>query len=133
MIPVKPHVAAGAHVGSLERYRELYHGSIEDPEAFWREQARRLALAVRRGSVLRARAPAEDGCANGARGSAPDEAVDGKQHAEEELVTWWQQVNEEAHGSRRMTTATRWSTATAGQPERTSEDTGRGPKPRRSR
>jgi acetyl-CoA synthetase len=39
MIPVKPHVAERAHVKSLEQYREMYRRSIEEPEAFWREQA----------------------------------------------------------------------------------------------
>ena len=42
MIPVKPHVADGAHVDSLERYRALYRESIEDPQGFWRRQADRL-------------------------------------------------------------------------------------------
>ncbi|MEY2933511.1 MAG: hypothetical protein RL033_4260, partial [Pseudomonadota bacterium] len=32
--------AAGAHVPSLERYQELYRQSIEQPEAFWREQCK---------------------------------------------------------------------------------------------
>ncbi|HEV7517306.1 MAG TPA: acetate--CoA ligase [Thermoanaerobaculia bacterium] len=39
MIPVKPHIAARAHVQSLEQYREMYRRSIADPEEFWREQA----------------------------------------------------------------------------------------------
>ncbi len=39
MIPVKPHVAERAHVKSMEQYREMYRRSIEEPEAFWREQA----------------------------------------------------------------------------------------------
>ncbi len=39
MIPVKPHIAAAAHVKSMEQYREMYRASIEQPEKFWREQA----------------------------------------------------------------------------------------------
>jgi len=39
MIPVKPHIAAKAHVKSMEQYREMYRRSIEQPEEFWREQA----------------------------------------------------------------------------------------------
>ena len=39
MIPVKPHIAERAYVSSLEQYQEMYRRSIEQPEAFWREQA----------------------------------------------------------------------------------------------
>jgi acetyl-CoA synthetase len=39
MIPVKPHIAAKAHVKSMEQYREMYARSVEQPEQFWREQA----------------------------------------------------------------------------------------------
>ncbi len=39
MIPVKPDIAARAHVKSLEQYREMYRRSVEQPEDFWREQA----------------------------------------------------------------------------------------------
>jgi acetyl-CoA synthetase len=39
MIPVKPHVSAKAHVKSLEQYQEMYRRSIEDADAFWREQS----------------------------------------------------------------------------------------------
>jgi acetyl-CoA synthetase len=39
MVPVPPAIASRAHVGSLEEYRRLYHRSLEEPEAFWREQA----------------------------------------------------------------------------------------------
>jgi acetyl-CoA synthetase len=42
MIPVKPHIAAGAKVRSFEEYREMYRRSVERPEEFWREQAARL-------------------------------------------------------------------------------------------
>ncbi len=39
MIPVKPHIAARAHVASLDDYQALYRRSIADPEGFWRDQA----------------------------------------------------------------------------------------------
>jgi acetyl-CoA synthetase len=42
MIPVKPHIAEGARIGSLEEYQRLYRRSIEDSEGFWLEQAERL-------------------------------------------------------------------------------------------
>jgi acetyl-CoA synthetase len=34
--------AARAHVGSLDAYRRRYRASVEDPEAFWRDQAERI-------------------------------------------------------------------------------------------
>jgi acetyl-CoA synthetase len=39
MIPVKRDIAERAHIKSLEQYREMYRRSVEEPEAFWREQA----------------------------------------------------------------------------------------------
>jgi acetyl-CoA synthetase len=39
MIPVKPHVAERAYIKSLAEYQEMYRRSIEEPDAFWREQA----------------------------------------------------------------------------------------------
>ncbi|MEA2695302.1 MAG: acetyl-CoA synthetase [Acidobacteriota bacterium] len=39
MIPVKPEIAAKAHVQSLAQYQEMYRRSIDDPEGFWREEA----------------------------------------------------------------------------------------------
>ena len=42
MIPVKPAIAARAHLGSIEEYRRLYRRSLEEPAAFWSEQARAL-------------------------------------------------------------------------------------------
>ncbi len=42
MIPVKPRIADGAHIDSLEQYQRLYRRSLDQPEAFWREQAERL-------------------------------------------------------------------------------------------
>ena len=38
-IPVKTHIAAGAHISSFEDYQRLYRRSLDDPEGFWREQA----------------------------------------------------------------------------------------------
>jgi acetyl-CoA synthetase len=42
MIPPKPHIAAGARVGSMAEYERLYRWSLDDPAGFWAEQARRL-------------------------------------------------------------------------------------------
>jgi acetyl-CoA synthetase len=42
MIPVKPAIAAGARIRSLEEYQRLYQRSLDDPEGFWREQAQIL-------------------------------------------------------------------------------------------
>ncbi len=39
MIPVKPAIAARAHVKSMEQYHEMYRRSIEQPQEFWGEQA----------------------------------------------------------------------------------------------
>jgi acetyl-CoA synthetase len=39
IVPVKPGVAKGAHIKSMEEYRELYARSLEDPQGFWAEQA----------------------------------------------------------------------------------------------
>ncbi len=39
MIPVKPEIAARAHIRSLEEYRRLYRLSLDDPEGFWRKQS----------------------------------------------------------------------------------------------
>ncbi|MDH3524123.1 MAG: acetate--CoA ligase [Acidobacteriota bacterium] len=43
MIPVKPRIAARAHINSLEEYERLYRRSLEQPEEFWREQAQRIS------------------------------------------------------------------------------------------
>ena len=37
--PVKPEIAARAHISSMEEYRRLYRLSLDDPEGFWRKQA----------------------------------------------------------------------------------------------
>jgi acetyl-CoA synthetase len=42
MIPVKPDISRRSYVPSMDEYRRLYQASIDDPEAFWLEQAKRL-------------------------------------------------------------------------------------------
>ena len=42
MIPVKPHIAEGAHINSMEEYQRLYRQSLDQPEEFWRAQAERI-------------------------------------------------------------------------------------------
>jgi len=42
MVPVKPEIAQGAQIDSLEKYQEMYRRSIDEPEAFWRDQTGRL-------------------------------------------------------------------------------------------
>jgi acetyl-CoA synthetase len=42
MIPVKPHIRDQAQIRSMEDYQRLYRRSLEDPAAFWREQAEAL-------------------------------------------------------------------------------------------
>ena len=37
--PVKPRVAEGAHINSMEEYERLYRLSLDNPEWFWGEQA----------------------------------------------------------------------------------------------
>ncbi len=43
MIPVKDAVAKDAKISSLDQYRQMYERSLQDPEAFWLEQAERLS------------------------------------------------------------------------------------------
>ncbi len=42
MVLPKARIAESAHVGSIERYRQLYRRSLEDSAAFWLEQAARI-------------------------------------------------------------------------------------------
>jgi acetyl-CoA synthetase len=42
MEPPKPEISKHARIKSLEEYQRLYHESIEQPEAFWGRQAKRL-------------------------------------------------------------------------------------------
>ena len=42
LYPVKPQVAARAHLNSLQEYQRLYRLSLDSPEWFWGEQARTL-------------------------------------------------------------------------------------------
>ena len=39
-VPPPARVAEGAHISSMEVYREMYARSITDPTAFWAEAAR---------------------------------------------------------------------------------------------
>jgi acetyl-CoA synthetase len=43
LYPVKPHVAARAHLNSLREYERLYRLSLDNPEWFWGEQAKALS------------------------------------------------------------------------------------------
>jgi acetyl-CoA synthetase len=52
MIPVKPEIAARAHIGSLEEYQRLYRLSLDNPEWFWAEQADHLSWFHRWQTVL---------------------------------------------------------------------------------
>ena len=42
VFPPSTEAVTGAHVSSLDQYRELYGRSINDPEGFWTEHAQRL-------------------------------------------------------------------------------------------
>jgi acetyl-CoA synthetase len=39
IVPVKPDIAARAHIKSFEEYQRQYERSIRDPEGYWREQS----------------------------------------------------------------------------------------------
>jgi acetyl-CoA synthetase len=39
IVPVKPEIAARAHIKSFEEYQRQYERSIRDPEGYWREQS----------------------------------------------------------------------------------------------
>ncbi len=41
--PTKASISARAHVGSMEEYERLYRESLDDPTAFWGEQAKRIS------------------------------------------------------------------------------------------
>ncbi len=40
--PVKPHIQENAHLSSWEEYERMYKRSLDEPEAFWAEQAKTL-------------------------------------------------------------------------------------------
>ncbi|MEM0963139.1 MAG: acetate--CoA ligase [Bacteroidota bacterium] len=42
VFPPPPAFSESAHIGSMEAYQTLYRQSVEDPEAFWRQQADRV-------------------------------------------------------------------------------------------
>ncbi|MEE9382269.1 MAG: acetate--CoA ligase [Nannocystaceae bacterium] len=54
MIPVKPRIAERATISSLEAYQRTYRQSIDDNEAYWREQAQRLTWVREPQSVVEA-------------------------------------------------------------------------------
>ncbi|MDX2116160.1 MAG: acetate--CoA ligase [Planctomycetota bacterium] len=57
VFPPRPEASAGAHVRSLEQYRELHRRSISDAEGFWGEMARELTWFTPWGRVLEWKAP----------------------------------------------------------------------------
>ncbi len=52
LYPVKPQVAARAHLNSLQEYQRLYRLSLDSPEWFWGEQAKTLSWFHEWQSVL---------------------------------------------------------------------------------
>src|SRR2546426_7217683 len=42
IIAASPEFTARARIKSMDEYRALYERSLEDPDGFWREQARRI-------------------------------------------------------------------------------------------
>ena len=44
IFPPPSTIAARAHVRSIQQYREIYRHSVENPDAFWAEQAKRLTF-----------------------------------------------------------------------------------------
>ena len=44
ILPPRPEIAARAHVRGMEQYREIYRRSVENPDGFWAEQARRITF-----------------------------------------------------------------------------------------
>ncbi len=42
LFPVKPHLAARAHLNSMADYQRLYRQSLDDPAGFWGEQAKAI-------------------------------------------------------------------------------------------
>jgi acetyl-CoA synthetase len=51
-VPVKPEIAARAHIRSLDEYHRLYRLSLDDPEGFWRKQAEILTWFHPPSSIL---------------------------------------------------------------------------------
>ena len=52
MVPVKARVAKDAHLAGMDEYRKLYAQSINQPEEFWREQAKALTWYHHPHSIL---------------------------------------------------------------------------------
>ena len=42
IVDVKSRISAGAKVQSMEQYQEIYRRSLDEPQKFWGEQAKRL-------------------------------------------------------------------------------------------
>ncbi|MGD8860427.1 MAG: acetate--CoA ligase [Myxococcales bacterium] len=57
VFPPSEEFAAQAHIGSRERYEELYKRSIDDPEGFWAEQAAALHWFEQPKKILEWNAP----------------------------------------------------------------------------
>src|SRR5437867_11723047 len=60
IFPPQPGSALGFskwHVGSIEEYRELHKRSVDDPEGFWGEEAKRMAWFKPYHKVLKWNAP----------------------------------------------------------------------------
>ena len=70
MYPVKPEIAAKAHINSLEEYQRLYRQSLEDPETFWLERAQDLTWFYPPDRIV-----SEEGAPHRHRSGAPDERV----------------------------------------------------------
>jgi len=76
MIPIKPEFSARARVRSLEEYQALYRRSIEQPEAFWRDQSRSLQWFHEPTSVLDHDGPGEVSWFGGGRLNVAVNCVD---------------------------------------------------------
>ena len=57
VFPPPPSFSVKAHIKSLDEYRQLYRRSIEEPEAFWAEQAEAIVWRKRWSQVLEWNAP----------------------------------------------------------------------------
>jgi acetyl-CoA synthetase len=66
VFPPPPEFQRKAHIKSLDEYRALYRRSVEDPEAFWGEQAQQLEWSRKWDRVLEWNAPHAKWFVNGA-------------------------------------------------------------------
>ena len=51
--PPPPELAAGAHIGSMDEYQAMYDRSVNDPDAFWLEQARETVVWFKEPTIAR--------------------------------------------------------------------------------